>query len=480
MSTVKTISEQIDNEQKIIYLMLRHKHVIEELADSGIYSNVFNDCHKVIVQEIFEEFETSNRKRLLTREVFKDKIQKSKHVKDLLTQLKIYDTCFMSVAKDDELTSFKNKLNEGYISRNVSKTIEKFQKDVQEKGWIYATANLQDSLSTIKIGEEVHNVVFDSIKNLKNDYIQNIIHEKENPAEVVTCNIPEIDDAVGGFKAQHLTLIVSDTGVGKTNVMLNICLNISDQGHPVLFVPLEMPWQDLMRRIVANRFEIPVIKLLKPQLLSDEEIEKLKSAKLWDNDKFHILDSYDRFSLPLLKRELEKRIMIFKPKMVAIDYMDILKSENDFNTRTEEIGEMVHSIRTMGKKYGFHILSAAQMNRAGIKALKEGKEPDSTVSQGSHSYSTAADTMFVLAKVPDEPDKIKLNTIKARHTGKVGVNELRVDPGKFLVSSTHWAAMISADTDLDLELNVSKDEILGETDNEVNKKQDWNVNLEEL
>jgi hypothetical protein len=243
----------------------------------------------------------------------------------------------------------------------------------------------------------------------------------------------------------------------------------------VLFIPLEMPWSDLMRRIVCNRFNISPLKLSRPQLLSDEELESLKTCNIWNNNNFHILDSSDRFSLSFLKRELEKRIMVFKPKIVIVDYLDLLQSDTKHATKTEEISDMVHSIRNMGKKYGFHILSAAQLNRAAIKDLKDGKDPDSRGAQGSHSYSTASDTIFSLAVIPEESDKLRITAIKTRHSGKKGYNgELRVDPSKFLISSTNWVSNITGETDLDFKLNIPEEDILNEKET-VNK---WDTDID--
>lgn len=240
-----------------------------------------------------------------------------------------------------------------------------------------------------------------------------------------------------------------------TNLMLNIALALYDRGTSVLFVPLEMSKMDLVQRIVANRAKINYNKLARPEMLSDEEWQRIRDCNIWTENqhRFCILDCGDRISVSRLKAEIEKRSLAFSPQVVIIDYIANIEPDRKFGGRNDlEIGEILKSLRFLGKKHGFHIISAAQMGRQAIKSLKESNNYalDSTVIRGSHEYSADSDTIFGLLKVNDEPDKLKIVAIKSRH-GSGGTSKmLHVQPEYCLITSTQNMHTLTNSSDEDI------------------------------
>jgi replicative DNA helicase len=218
-----------------------------------------------------------------------------------------------------------------------------------------------------------------------------------------------------------------------TNTMMNIGLNIYEKGHNVLFVPLEMNRIDLAGRIVSNRAKIEFNKMAHPRLLSDEELLRIKEAKVWlnQNHKFAILDVSERTSVESLRRQIEKHAIYFKPDLVVIDYIALM--EVDKAQRNDlAIGEILKNLRFMGRRYGFHIMSAAQIGRAALMKIREegfeAARPDSTALRGSHEYSADSDSIFALFPNPEETNKLKVFCIKARWGKSGGTYHLTIHP----------------------------------------------------
>lgn len=264
--------------------------------------------------------------------------------------------------------------------------------------------------------------------------------------------------------------IVDNFITHNTNMMLNISLALYDRGHSVLFIPLEMSRVDLMGRVIANRAKINFNKLACPEMLNEEEWSRIKECQIWEEHqhRFCILDADERTSVGRLQQEIEKRSLAFKPDVVIIDYIANLKPDRRFGDRNDlEIGEILKSLRFMGKKYGFHVISAAQMGRQALKSLKDDATgvPDSTSIRGSHEYSADSDTIFGLMKVKDEPDKIKLAVIKARHGPSGGpTKNLHVQPEYCMISSMQNMNSITSSSvedvfDLEGDLNEPVDKI---------------------
>ncbi len=481
----KPLEHHIAVEQKIISLMLKHYSAIDEMLENGFSAEFFDEPHQPLVNAIYQEYINSNRKRKLTRETYKQMLLDLGIKGDLQLDLSVWEKCFISYnVPIDDLGHLKKQLVESYIARQAHLCLDDFGKNIKTKGYFEAALELVDSLKIAVSLTQTGQTVFASLDELKDDYIKYIEDIRENPEKIITCGIPEIDDTINvGFKSQHMTLFVADVGGHKTNMMLNIALNIFDRGHSVLFIPLEMGRFDLINRITANRLNISFDKLAKPQLLSSEEMTKIKEAKIWDSHKykFCILDAQERTSVSSLKHEIEKRAFTFKPKVVIIDYVANLKPDRTFGSRNDlEIGEILKSLRFLGKRYGFHTISAAQMGRAAIKALREGKDDavDSTSIRGSHEYAADADTIFALMRVPNEEDKLKINTIKARHGRSGFTNELRVDAAHCLISSTSGTHRLTSQSDLEEELNTPSDVITDAV--ESMKPVAFNVNLNDL
>ena len=460
-------SEHLKVEQKIIHLMLKSPQVLSELLDDGYGIDFFDTVHHSIVDAIFQEYISSNYKRLLTREAYKYFLLENKASGDLVLNLKVYDECFIKAyAVSDELGYLKKQFIENFISRKIFYYLEDFKKDSKSIGYLLAAKNLSDKLnSSINLTETKKQSVLCSLDEFKDDFVAYIKNRKEHPETIVRCGIPEIDESICvGLRPMHFTLFVADVGGGKTALMMNIALNIYDKGHSVLFIPLEMDRYDLVSRIISNRTGIDSSLLNMPEFLSNEQMKKIEDCQIWlgKQHKFQILDAPERTSVSSLKKEIEVRVGLFKPKVVIIDYIANLKPDMRYTSRNDlEIGEILKSLRFLGKQHNFHIISAAQMGRAAIKALREGKDDvvDSTSIHGSHQYGADSDNIFGLVPVQGEPDKIKLISIKSRHGPKGGVSELRFERKYCRITSTKSTMNLTSDTDLESDLATPPSEI---------------------
>lgn len=462
----KSLKHHVDIERKIIHLMLKSQSVIDEMIESGLTSDFFDANHRPVVDAIFDEYASSDNRRLLSRDSYRQRLVDSQARGDTILSLSVWDQCFVGAYADiNDLGVLKKNLVEAYIARKSHFYIQEFADKCKKGGFLSSTKDLVDKLQTALAIIETKRSVYVSGAEMKDSYIEYLNEQRNNTHAIVRCGIPEIDDPVNvGFKPQHLTLFVADVGGFKTTVMLNIALNLTDRGHGVLFIPLEMNRFDVMNKVVANRLGI----ITKPEHLSDEDIKKIDESEIWVKGQklFHYLDADERTSVAVLKKEIENKAAAFKPKVVIIDYVDNLQIDGrGYGQRHIDIGEILKSLRFLGKKYGFHVISAAQMGRSAIKSLrdKKGDVPDSTSIHGSHQYSADSDTIFALMPDKEEEDKIKIYTIKARHGRSGQTKELRVDAERSLITSTNdiMSTLGSASMDdISLAIDTTEDEIV--------------------
>jgi len=206
-----------------------------------------------------------------------------------------------------------------------------------------------------------------------------------------------------------------------TNVMLSMGLNIVKDGkHNVLFVSLEMDRFRLIDRIISNLSDMDFGKVCEPHTMNDDEFKALgDSFDQWNDmkGKFAILDSPDRITVSVLKREIELRSMVFQPDVVFVDYIGIVKPELRYKDRQDiELGEISKELRFLGKKYGFAVVSACQLNREAIRRMRKKKDnlAGSEDLRGSGELSNDSDFIFALFAT-DIENMVKAQTIKSRY-----------------------------------------------------------------
>lgn len=452
------IRHHIEIEQKIIHLMLRYHEASQEMINDGLSEQFFDKVHQRLVSSIYYEHLNN---RLLTSDGYRSVLLQDGHKEDLSVHMEVYAKCdIKAYASLDDLGFLKKQLVDAYASRMTIDHLQKFNNEAEKHGHYIAARNLIDELNSKLVIAESKRADFASVGDMKDEYLTYIKDRRDNPSKIITCGIPEIDESMPkGFSPQHLTLFVADVGVGKTAIMLNVAINLWKQGYSILFIPLEMSKLDLMDRIVSNLTGINLSKLSKPESLSDSELEQVEKANIWDSktNKFCILDANERTSVSVLKHEIQKRVFVFKPQVVFIDYIANLKPDIRFGNRNDlEIGEILKDLCFLGKKFEFSIVSAAQLGRSAIRALKEGKSetPDSSAIRGSHEYSADATNIFVLLKPKaEESDTISLYTLKSRYGPSGQTEQLRADHKKCLITSFKKTLGLTDTAELSEEIN---------------------------
>lgn len=433
-------------EQKLLHLMLEYPSAVEEAMSRGVTADMFDPHHANLVLAIYREYERTEG-HALTREAYRELlVEQSKEglikAKEISPRMSVYDKARISTTADrDEIYHLLRSLREACVAREFPVLLQKVNKNIEDKGFLYAVSELSEEIERLLALTETRTTRLVSLDEIKDEYINKLDDLRKNPRQLVRSHFSELDSAINvGFLPQGLTLFVADVGGYKTTTMLNVALNIYEfDNKPVMFIPLEQGWFEITNKLVSNRAKIHADRLARPEFLTDEDMEKIKQVKLWmkNSYKFCVLDTDERISPSALRAEIKKHLNYFRPAVVVIDYIANLRSDRQFERHDLEIGEILKDLRFMGKKFGFHVISAAQMGRDTIKRLRKEEDavPDSTAPRGSHEYSADADNIIALLPA-DEPDIINCYVIKARY-GKKGVTfTLRVDGGYSKVSST--------------------------------------------
>ena len=173
------------------------------------------------------------------------------------------------------------------------------------------------------------------------------------------------DDATGGLVPSTVTVIGARPGEGKSAIMGNIAAAVAGMGHDVLIFSAEMPRSQILDRNIASLLGVDG-RAYKDGRITDslsEQIDTLAESMRNDWGEYAIDDS------PALTIErIRARARSFKRrfpglKVVFLDYLQLLKTEQKEDIRYRVIGEISQGCKAMAKELGIAVVSLAQLNR---------------------------------------------------------------------------------------------------------------------
>jgi len=463
--------DNLQEEKELINLLLRHKTSVADWVESNLTISRFDPVFRHVLRAIEDAFENDV---LLTRRSYLKFLEKFGFSKqESIAEEMIYNGIHMLNTRLDDYPMLKESILDSYLFRSSVEHLREFNPTRMKKGNFFAITKLSEQLQDLLAGSDASGkkTFFDSIDNHAPDFHQRLIDVRSGKikdAEPLICNIKEMDYAMTvGFAPGTLTLVCGDVGSYKTTIMLNIGLNIwKIQKKNVLFIPLEMSMQEMYQKLISRETKIPFDKIVKPKLLSDDEMKKLEDVQeSWKelSHKFFIMEEDERTKVSVIRRQIENHIDQFKPDLVVIDYIANLLPDVQRRDRIDvEIGDMLKDLRQMGKKIGFGILSGAQLGREALKRIRK-QEGDKVVAysedlRNSHEYSADADFIFALIPDPQQPAALlHLVVIKSRFGKKIFQDgrskaALEVRPEISLINSRE-----------DVLLNVDTDAVLQKT-----------------
>jgi KaiC/GvpD/RAD55 family RecA-like ATPase len=300
------------------------------------------------------------------------------------------------------ISALKNKrlldLQQEFLQKNLQPNIEVFKETVAQ--------------AMIEIQELESSTVPSRSLVSKEDAIQYFIDtwDKEGILELPW---PQLNDKSGGWRPSELIALAARPGAGKTMVLLLICHHIwRTQGKRVLVVGTEMSRASMQIRAAFFSGAFDKYGEVRRGMISNVHAnfiaDKIRELEEWGGDRWQIIG--DGFDVTL--EAVESKILTFKPHMLAIDGVYLLKStqikERD---RYKAVAEMFDRLKALAKKYGITIMVTSQLNRS--------KDKDDKVDLDRLAFSSnigmVADHVFVLSKESNKGSSfMRFNTLKLR------------------------------------------------------------------
>lgn len=229
--------------------------------------------------------------------------------------------------------------------------------------------------------------------------------------------ILDLDNKLCGLHNQELTIIGARPGVGKTTLALQIAQKIANNDRNVLFISLEMSEIQLIQKMIAKEGNINSYKM-RMGTLEDKDFETItKVATNLSQMKFKINTKIRNIQQIELKcRKLKNQ---GKLDLVIIDYIQLLKSNEKFNIREQEVADISRRLKLLSLELDIPIIALCQLNRNASTG-----EPSLADLRESGSLEQDADNIWFLYQGnQQDTNLITINVAKQRagETGSVKV-----------------------------------------------------------
>ena len=168
-------------------------------------------------------------------------------------------------------------------------------------------------------------------------------------------------------------LLVAQSGMGKSTMVLKLVNGFINAGIPCMFFSLEMGSIATYDRLLANRLQIPYTEIVNPpdaetyQAIYDQVQQE---RQFLDNNKLFRFCEDANVSIS----ELKKAIIKFQEQIgqkYCIVVLDLITMIQDFVTTKSGLGMpqtielAINKMNALSKELGIHYIGTAQLNRAG-------------------------------------------------------------------------------------------------------------------
>ena len=262
-----------------------------------------------------------------------------------------------------------------------------------------------------------------------------------------------LDETLQGLKPGEMIVIAARPSVGKTSLAMNIAESCAlgldmnnvpvryDGGkrHPVAIFSLEMPVEQLAKRMLAGRARVNMWRLNRDLVPKSEKqmltgnlmqaMSELKGAPLYVDDTA----SLDVMDLRARARRLKKRHGI---ELIVIDYLQLCTCrEGARQGRQIEVSMISQQIKAMVKELKIPVIVLSQLSRANEQRGDKYEKPKLSDLRDSGAIEQDADVVFLLRRPsrnsndPESQDQtlayVDIAKNRNGETGEVKMNFVR-------------------------------------------------------
>ncbi len=216
-------------------------------------------------------------------------------------------------------------------------------------------------------------------------------YKSKNQFTGIPTGFAKLDTYTSGFQNSELIIIGARPSIGKTALALSMIQNIAcEKKIPCGFFSLEMPYESIGMRLLAQEARVPMHKI-RSGMLKIEDVQKVQqAASRWYEAPLYTIDTPNMRLLEL--RAMARRLVTnHGVKIIFIDYIGLITTENTKKEQWEQVSEISKSLKALARELEIPIVALSQVARDA-----EGSEPNLAQLRGSGSIEQDADVVMFL------------------------------------------------------------------------------------
>ena len=222
-------------------------------------------------------------------------------------------------------------------------------------------------------------------------------YKSKNQFTGVPTGFAKLDTYTSGFQNSELIIIGARPSIGKTALALSIIQNIAcERRIPCGFFSLEMPYESIGMRLLAQEARVPMNKI-RSGMLKIDDVKKIQDAAgRWFEAPLYTVDTPNMKLLDL--RAVARRMVKNQGvKIIFIDYIGLISTDDPTAPVFEQVSLISKSLKALARELSIPIVALCQVARDA-----EGQEPNLAQLRGSGSIEQDADVVMFLHR-----DRIK-------------------------------------------------------------------------
>lgn len=191
------------------------------------------------------------------------------------------------------------------------------------------------------------------------------MYEKKSVVTGISSGFTDLDALTSGFQPGDLIIIGGRPGMGKTAFSLNIAQHVGVEiGEPVAFFSLEMSKEQVAMRLLSSMAMVNSSALRKG-FISKKDWQRITDAAVKLSEAPIYIDDSSQMSV-LEIRAKARRLKMEKGRLglIIIDYLQLMRSRNNYEVREQEIAEISRSLKAMAKELKVPVIALSQLNRS--------------------------------------------------------------------------------------------------------------------
>jgi len=259
----------------------------------------------------------------------------------------------------------------------------------------------------------------------KIDYLYN----NQDKLAGIDTGYTDLNDKTTGFQRGDLIIVAGRPSMGKTAFSCGIAEHVAiDNKLPVAIFSMEMPTEQLAKRMISTRASVELQKLRTGKVL-DDEWPKITTAIFSMSDAPLFIDDTPALT-PVDLRARARRLMRDHGQLglILIDYLQLMQMGGKVENKTVEVGEISRALKALAKELNVPVVALSQLNR-GLEQ-RPNKRPIMSDLRESGAIEQDADVIMFIYRDevynPDTEDQgIAEIIISKQRNGPIGTVRLQ-------------------------------------------------------